>query len=123
MDDVSDKNAIGGRRWDVATHKRKVCDREIEIVTLIKGNMKLTIPPDRQQQIEEGSRSIALRRVFELKLMGYKCYYVSDLFLLKVTDNNLNSFPDFVVQILHKYFLVLAEPDIKLHYYKMNRTH
>ena len=29
------KNAIGGRRWDVAAQERKVCNMEIKIVTLI----------------------------------------------------------------------------------------
>ena len=42
---------------------------EIEIVTLdVKGNAKLTIPTDRQEQIQVKSRSVALRRVFDLKL-------------------------------------------------------
>ena len=33
-DELWDKNAIGGRRWGVATQKREVCNMEIEIVTL-----------------------------------------------------------------------------------------
>ena len=42
-----DKNAIGGRRWDVATHERKVCNMEIEIVTLVvKGSAKFSVPTD-----------------------------------------------------------------------------
>ena len=45
---------------------------EIEIVTfVVKGSAKLTVPTDWQEQIQVGSRSVALRRVFDLKLMGY----------------------------------------------------
>ena len=41
---------------------------EIEIVTfVVKGSMKLTVPTDWQEQIQVGSRSVALRRVFDLK--------------------------------------------------------
>ena len=44
---------------------------EIEIVTfVVKGSMKLTVPTDWQEQIQVGSRSVALRRVFDLKLWG-----------------------------------------------------
>ena len=44
---------------------------EIEIVTfVVKGSMKLTVPTDWQEQIQVGSRSVALRRVFDLKLRG-----------------------------------------------------
>ena len=33
---------------DIATQERKICDMEMEIVTLkIKGSMKLTVPPYR----------------------------------------------------------------------------
>ena len=40
---------------------------EIEIVTfVVKGSMKLTVPTDWQEQIQVGSRSVALRRVFDL---------------------------------------------------------
>ena len=53
------------RRWDVATQERKVCNMEIEIVTfVVKGSAKLTVPTDWQEQIQVGSRSVALRRVF-----------------------------------------------------------
>ena len=46
-DKLRDKNAIGGRRWDVATQERKVCNMEIEIVTfVVKGSAKLTVPTD-----------------------------------------------------------------------------
>ena len=42
---------------------------EIEIVTfVVKGSAKLTVPIDWQEQIQVGSRSVALRRVFDLKL-------------------------------------------------------
>ena len=64
-DELWDKNAIGRRRWDVATQERKVCNMEIEIVTfVVKGSAKLTVPTDWQEQIQVGSRSVALRRVF-----------------------------------------------------------
>ena len=44
---------------------------EIEIVTfIVKESMKLTVPTDWQEQIQVGSRSFALRRVFDLKLRG-----------------------------------------------------
>ena len=45
-----DKNAIGGRRWDVAAQERKVCNIKIKIVTLVvKGSVKLTVPTDWQE--------------------------------------------------------------------------
>ena len=44
---------------------------EIEIVTfVVKGSTKLTVSTDWQEQIQVGSRSVALRRVFDLKLRG-----------------------------------------------------
>ena len=44
---------------------------EIEIVAfVVKGSAKLTVPTDWQEQIQVGSRSVALRRVFDLKLRG-----------------------------------------------------
>ena len=56
------------RRLDVATQERKVCNMEIEIVTfVVKGSTKLTVPTNCQEQIQVGSRSIAL---FDLKLRG-----------------------------------------------------
>ena len=52
-DELCDKNAIGGRSWDVATQEWKVCNMEIEIVTLIvKGSVKLTVSTDFQEQIQ-----------------------------------------------------------------------
>ena len=66
-----DRNAIGRRRWDVATQEREVCNMEIKIVTfVVKGSTKLAVPTDRQEQIAVGSRRVALRRVFDLKLRG-----------------------------------------------------
>ena len=54
-----------------ATQERKICDVEIEIVTfVIDGNVKLTIPPDRQKKIKVRSRSVALCRVFDLEFNG-----------------------------------------------------
>ena len=53
---------------------------EIEIVTfVVKGSMKLTVPTDWQEQIQVGSRSVALRRVFDLKLRGGGGGVTSDL--------------------------------------------
>ena len=44
---------------------------EIEIVTLVlKGSAKLTVPIDWQEQIQVGSKNVALCRVFDLKLKG-----------------------------------------------------
>ena len=45
---------------------------EIKTVTIVvKGNVKLTVPTDWQEWIQVGSRSVALRRVFDLKSGGY----------------------------------------------------
>ena len=45
-----DKDAIGGRSWNIATQEGKICDVEIEIVIFaIYGSVKLTFPPDRQK--------------------------------------------------------------------------
>ena len=42
-DQLWDKDAIGWREWDVASQERKVCNMEIEMVTLVvKGSAKLT---------------------------------------------------------------------------------
>ena len=44
---------------------------EIDIVTfVVKGSAKLTVPTDWQGQIQVGSISVALCRVFDLKLRG-----------------------------------------------------
>ena len=44
---------------------------EIDIVTLVvKGSAKLTVPTDWQEQIQVGSRSVAVRCVFDLKIRG-----------------------------------------------------
>ena len=68
-DELWNKNAIGGRKWDVATQERKVCNVEIEIVALVvKGSLKSTVLSYWQEQIQAASRSVALRRVFDLKL-------------------------------------------------------
>ena len=70
-DELWDKNAICGWRWDVATQERKICNMEIEIVTLVvKKSAKLTDPTDWQEQIRVRSRSFAFRRVFDLKFRG-----------------------------------------------------
>ena len=48
-DRLWDKNAIGVRKWDVATQERNVCNVEIEIVTfVVKGSMKFVVPTDWQ---------------------------------------------------------------------------
>ena len=45
-----DEDAIGGWNFNIATQERNICDLEIEIVTfIIKGSVKLTVPPDRQK--------------------------------------------------------------------------
>ena len=47
---LRNKDAIGGRGWNIATQERKICDVEIEIVTfVINGSVKLTVSPDRQK--------------------------------------------------------------------------
>ena len=46
---------------------------EVEIVTfVVKGSAQLTVPPDRQESIQAGSRGAALRGVFDLKLSSDK---------------------------------------------------
>ena len=62
---------IGWRRLNIATQERKVCDMDVEIVTfVVKGSAQLTVPLDRLEYIQVGSRGVALRRVFHLKLSG-----------------------------------------------------
>ena len=68
---LRNKDAIGGRGWNIATQERKICDVEIEIVTLvINSSVKLTVSPDRQKLIQVRSRSVALCRVFDLEFNG-----------------------------------------------------
>ena len=68
---LRNKDAIGGRGWNIATQERKICDVEIEIVTfVINGSVKLTVPPDRQKKFQVRSRSVALCRVFDLEFNG-----------------------------------------------------
>ena len=44
---------------------------EVEIVTfVVKGSAQLTVTHDRQDEIQVGSRGVALRRVFDRKLSG-----------------------------------------------------
>ena len=44
---MSDKNAIGWRRRNIAIPERNVCDMEIEIVTfVVKESVQLTVAPD-----------------------------------------------------------------------------
>ena len=56
--ELRDKNAIGGRIWDIANQERKVCDTEYEIVTyVVKESAKLTVPSSRSK-IEKVLRGI-----------------------------------------------------------------
>ena len=49
----------------------KVCSMEVEMVTFgVKGSAKMTVPTDWQEQVQVGSKIVALRRVFDLKLRG-----------------------------------------------------
>ena len=58
---------------------------EIEIVTLVvNGSTKLTVPTERQEHIQEGSRSVVRRRAFDLKLSGI---HLTEI-ILKTWDNN-----------------------------------
>ena len=44
--ELSDKNAIGWRRWNITTQEWKVCDVETEIISfVVNGSVKSTIPP------------------------------------------------------------------------------
>ena len=50
---------------------------EIEIAMLVvKGSAQLTVPPDLQEQIQVGSRSGTLSRLFNLKLSGLHLTYI-----------------------------------------------
>ena len=52
-----DKHTICWRRLNIATKERKLCDMEVEIVTfVVKGSAQLTVPPNRQEYIQVGSR-------------------------------------------------------------------
>ena len=56
---LRNKDAIGGRGWNIATQERKLCDVEIEIVTfVINGSVRFTVPPDRLKYIQVRSRSV-----------------------------------------------------------------
>ena len=45
----------------------EICDMEVEIVAfVVKGSAQLTIPTDRQEYIQVGSRGGALCHVFDL---------------------------------------------------------
>ena len=53
---LRNKDAIGGRSWDIAIQERKICDMEIETVMFVISiivirhvSVKLTVPPDRQK--------------------------------------------------------------------------
>ena len=94
-----DKNPIDWRRWNIATQERNVCDMEVDIVTfVVKGNVQLTVPPDRQEQVHLWYRVVALFRVFDLKLSGIHLtqviikiwvidwQYVIDVYLLSGTE-------------------------------------
>ena len=70
-DELWDKNVKGWRTLGVATQERKARNMEIEIVKpVVNGSTKLTVPRHWQEQIQVGSRSVALRRVFDLNLSG-----------------------------------------------------
>ena len=56
---------------NIVTLERTVCHTEVEIVMfVVKGSAQLTVPLDRQDYIQLGSRCIALCCVFDLKLSG-----------------------------------------------------
>ena len=60
---------------------------EIEIVTFVlKGSAKLTVPTDWQEQIQVGSRSVALRRVLTLKLRGI---HLTEIILWVIKEQNV----------------------------------
>ena len=64
---------------------------EIEIVTfVVKGSTKLTVPTYWQEQIQVVSRSVALRRVFDLQLRGIDLTVI----ILKVWVMNVQSVVD-----------------------------
>ena len=82
--DISDelcyKNAISGRRCDVATQVRKVVWK-LESARLSQREVRLrkfTVLTDWQKQIKVGSRSVALCRAFDLKFSGI---HLTEIFL------------------------------------------
>ena len=78
------------------TQERKVCDMEVKIVTfVVKGSVQLTVPPDRQEKIQVGSRGVALIRVFYLKLSG--------LHLTKIIFKNLNYWLTIFTSSMYRY--------------------
>ena len=61
---------------------------EIVIVTFVeKGSSKLTVPTDWQEQIQVGSRSVALPIVFDLKLRGI---HLTEIILKVLVINGQN---------------------------------
>ena len=76
-------NSKGGRRWDVATQDRKVCDIEIEIFTLVvKGSAKLTPPPpppfDRSIYLKEAEVLLSI-----VSLLSSSLAYIWSILFLK----------------------------------------
>ena len=46
---LRDKNAIGRQGWNITTQERRICDVEIEIISIVvNGSVKLTTLPNRQ---------------------------------------------------------------------------
>ena len=75
---------------------------EIEIVTfVVKGSAKLTVSTDWQEQIQVGSRSVALRRVFDLKLI-LKKFLGEDLQTLLSIRIVLNCIITLIQQFIYK---------------------
>ena len=60
-DELWEENAIGGKRWDVATQERKVCNMEIEIVTFVVKGSKIEKVP-RGIRGEKSSKDMASSR-------------------------------------------------------------
>ena len=70
---------------------------EIEIVTLVvKGSVKLIVPTDWQEQIQEGSRRVALRLVLQMWPLEITdlpnedmYYYMYNMYMYNITGKIL----------------------------------
>ena len=62
-DELWDKNAIGGRRLDVATQERKVCKMEIEIVTFTILNVTLSYQLNQRTYKQTNHNAVNGRKV------------------------------------------------------------
>ena len=70
---LRDKDTIGGRRYNITSQERNVCDKEMEIVAfVINASKKLTLlPVVSSESRQEAFLSGALCRIFDLGSTRY----------------------------------------------------